>query len=108
MAARKSGFRLGKADIPTVLGMFNRNDRRHDIASYYGVNPGRIKKAVEEAVGIKPADAHELPPTGAYGMKGRRLRTAVDDALKHLARGDTEGAKKALSVGADKYDENEP
>lgn len=108
MTARKSGLRLGKADIPIVLGMIARNDRRHDIAAWFGVNQGRIKGAQDGSYGTPPAaPARDLPPSGPPGVKGHRLRGSVKDALKLLSAGDAAGAKKALEAGAKDYDTNE-
>ena len=88
LKAKKSGLRLGKADIPIVLGMVARNDRRHDIAAWFGVNQGRIAGAQAGQYGTPdPAPAKELPPSGPPGIKGRRLRGVVQDALKALKNG---------------------
>jgi hypothetical protein len=109
MVARKSGYRLGPADIPIVLGMIARNDRRHDIAAWFGVNQGRIKGADNGEYGTPPpAPLNELPPSGAPGIKGRHLRDAVKESLRLSAKGDGAGAKAALVAGAKAYDADEP
>ena len=36
------GFKLKATDAPTILAMFARGDREHDIAAWYGVNQGRV------------------------------------------------------------------
>lgn len=109
MAARKSGFHLGPADMPIVLGMIARNDRRHDIAAWFGVNQGRVKDAENGRWG-KPAAAPKsaLPPTGAPGIKGRRLREGAEDVMALLGKGDAVGAKKRLADLLAQYDANEP
>lgn len=109
MVARKSGYRLGADDIPIVLGMIARNDRRHDIAAWFGVNPGRIKGAENGDYGmVDPAPGEELPPSGPPGIKGRRLRDAVEEFQRLTSRGDPEGAYAALVEGAQAYDMDEP
>jgi hypothetical protein len=40
--APASGITLGYRETCVVKGMLARGDRQHDIASYYGVNGGRI------------------------------------------------------------------
>ncbi len=109
MVARKSGFRLGPDDIPIVRGMIARNDRRHDIAAWFGVNQGRIKSAEDGDYGeVEPAAAEELPPSGPPGIKGRHLRDAVEQYQRLMAKGDEAGAKAALAAGAKAYDTDEP
>ena len=108
MAARKSGLRLETPDIPLVLGMINRNDRRHDIAAWFGVNQGRIKDAQDGKYG-KPAPAGPkgLPPRGPPGIKGRHLRDEVNEALHLIAKGDAATARAILQAGANVYDADE-
>ena len=109
MVARKSGFRLDPDDLPIVLGMIARNDRRHDIAAWFGVNPGRIKSAENGDYGeADPAPANELPPSGAPGVKGRHLRDAVEQYQRLMAKGDEGAANAALAAGAKAYDTDEP
>lgn len=109
MVARKSGLRLGPDDIPIVLGMIARNDRRHDIAAWFGVNQGRIKGAENGDYGeVEPASANELPPSGPPGIKGRNLRDAVEEFQRLTAKGDEAGAMAALAAGAKAYDTDEP
>ena len=80
-----SGHSLGKADIPVVLGMAARGDRNHDIAAWFGVNQGRVAEAKGGEYGNPPAaPGHQLPPSGAPGIKGRRLHGAVNKALSAL------------------------
>jgi hypothetical protein len=109
MVARKSGYRLTADDIPIVLGMIARNDRRHDIAAWFGVNQGRIPgddKGDYENVDAAPAA--ELPPSGPPGIKGRNLRDAVEEFQRLTAKGDATGAYAALIAGAKAYDADEP
>jgi hypothetical protein len=52
-----------------VKGMLDRGDRQHDIASYFGVNGGRI---AEISTGncdyptAQPCSEDKLPPSGPY------------------------------------------
>jgi hypothetical protein len=56
---------ISRENASIVLGMLERGDKQHDIAAYFGENPGRIidvKFARKpQYVGIKPAPAHRLP-----------------------------------------------
>ena len=64
--APSSGNHLDKKDAAIIKGMILRGDRQHDIASYFGVNSGRIseistgKKFIEE----EPAELSTLPKPG--------------------------------------------
>ena len=63
MRAFNSGISLTKEDASIVKGMLNRGDRQHDIASWFGVNGGRI---AEISTGKKFKDVvtknNNLPP----------------------------------------------
>lgn len=108
---KASGYVLQNSDVPTVLGMQNRGDRDHDIAAWFGVNQGRVAEAKEGKYGPgKPAPQNALPPKGPPGIKGRRLKRAVDQALDKLRKDGPaalEDAIKILSEGKNKYDANE-
>jgi hypothetical protein len=109
MVARKSGYRLDPDDIPIVLGMIARNDRRHDIAAWFGVNQGRIKSAEDGDYGsVDPAPAAELPPSGPSGIIGRHLLYAVEEFHRLTSKGDSASAYAALLAGAKAYDSDEP
>ena len=91
-----------------VLGMVNRGDKRHDIAAWFGENQARIAEIEQGSHGsIAAAPASDLPPKGAAGLKGRRLRAFVKKAIEALDANDTAGARKALQDGATQYDRNE-
>lgn len=103
-----SGYTLYKSDVKIVLGMAARGDRNHDIAAWFGVNQGRIAEAKNGEYGtLEAAPAAELPPQGAPGIKGRRLRGAVDEAINRLSDGDAEGALARLKEAVAKYDAHE-
>lgn len=95
--APSSGIRVNRYDAATIKGMLYRGDRQHDIASWFGVNGGRI---AEIATGarfreVQPALPITLPPPGPY-MPGRDVaillqalveaRSALDDAESFIRR----------------------
>lgn len=88
--ARPSGVHLTAVDAAQVKGMLARGDRQHDIASWFGVNPGRITEVGSGFMfASTPAAApSELPPPGPY-MSGR----AASEALQAL-----DAAKAALAA----------
>jgi hypothetical protein len=99
---------LTKEDVKIVLGMAARGDRNHDIAAWFGVNQGRIAEAKSGEFGtLEAAPANELPPKGAPGVKGRRLRGAVEQAIETLRAGDTSKVLERLLVAASIYDAHE-
>ena len=110
--AKASGYSLTTNDIPIVLGMAARGDRSHDMACWFGVNQGRIKEAKDGKFGTPPATpAHQLPPSGPPGVKGRRVRMAAEDALQTLKTGGASATQNAIDIleeGLARYDTNEP
>lgn len=78
MKAAKSGIQVNPADVPFILAMIAREDRKHDIAAWFGLNQGRIAE-VEEGKHGNPAlaRADQLPPSGSPGPRARELRGAV-------------------------------
>jgi hypothetical protein len=68
--ANASGFVLAPADIPIALAMVARGDRDHDIAAWFGVNPGRMTSLKEGKYGTPPLAHHsQLPPLGHLGSR---------------------------------------
>jgi hypothetical protein len=76
--AEPSGIRLSLADACQVLGMLDRGDRQHDIAAWFGVNPGRIAevKGGELFSEARPAPTEELLLPDPY-HSGRAAAAAV-------------------------------
>lgn len=106
--AGPSGYALTTADVALVLGMVARGDRSHDIAAWFGVNQGRIKDAKDGKFGNpSAAPQSSLPPSGPPGIKGRRARAAIQQAIGALAGNDAVAAKKILEEARGKYDANE-
>lgn len=65
--AKKSGVKLTDEDASLIKAMLNRGDRQHDIASWFGVNGGRIAeiRSEEKFSNVFPFKG-ELPPPGPY------------------------------------------
>ena len=103
-----SGYSLTKSDVKIVLGMAGRGDRNHDIAAWFGVNQGRIAEAKAGEYGtLEAAPAGELPPQGAPGVKGRRLRSAVESAIDEIHEGNSDAALTRLQDAIARYDAHE-
>jgi hypothetical protein len=108
--ARQSGYTLRSADAPIIMGMVARGDRDHDIAAWFGVNQGRIAEVKDGTKfgTVAAAPQEDLPPRGPPGIKGRRMREAIDRALSRLERdGVTGAAVNALLAARNEYDRNE-
>lgn len=105
---RASGISLYKSDARIVLGMVARGDRDHDIAAWFGVNQGRIAEVKAGEFGdLEAAPAQELPPSGTPGVKGRRTRQALANALDALQGGDNTKVIAILSDAIQRFDANE-
>lgn len=105
--AKTSGYKLTKSDASIVLGMVARGDRDHDIAAWFGVNQGRIAEVKDGSHGtVSAAPANALPPKGPPGIKGRRLRAAIQKLLDSFQAGggDMASTMAALKDAAAKYD----
>lgn len=99
---------LTTRDAKIIIGMILRGDNKHDIAAWFGVNQARIKEAEDGAYGTtEAAPTDQLPPKGAPGPKGRRLRSFVDKAIDALKAGDAQEALAHLTSGAQQYDRHE-
>lgn len=108
---KASGYHLTNNDVAIVLGQVIRGDREHDIAAWFGVNQGRIAEAKDGSHGsVSAAAAADLPPRGAPGIKGRRARWSIGEALKVLDEKGQAGiadVQQILQAAADKYDSDE-
>jgi hypothetical protein len=95
-------------DAKIAIGMLARGDNQHDVAAWFGENQARIVEASQGKFGTtEAAPASELPPKGAPGIKGRRLRAFVDKAVAALEAGDANAALGHLRAGMDRYDKHE-
>lgn len=99
---------LSNKDASIVLGMLARGDHNHDIAAWFGENPGRIAEIKDGAYGsVVAAPSVDLPPKGAVGPKAQRLRAYARDALAILQAKGAAGvdeAVKELAEGLKRFD----
>lgn len=80
--AFNSGIRLSEKDASIVKGMLHRGDRQHDIASWFGVNSGRIAEiSVRRKFSNVLMTRDNLPPVGPY-LTGKELFNAKNKILK--------------------------
>lgn len=108
--ARRSGFTVKKADVPIILGMLARGDRRHDVAAWFGLNQGRVAEVEDGDHGTPPiAPASQLPPSGSPGPKALVLRAAVGKAVSALesVTFNVPSVLESLKAAATQFDENE-
>jgi hypothetical protein len=104
--AQPSGLRLSEAHASLVKGMLLRGDRQHDIAGWFGVNPGRIAEVKDGHLypDVQPAAPQLLPPQVPPGPVAFKAMVALVEARHALDR-DPELAKKIIDevlVGPDK------
>ena len=89
MRAINSGIALNEEDAGIVKGMLERGDRQHDVASWFGVNGGRI---AEISAGKKFVDIlvirNNLPPRGPYlsGMDMMRVKDKIKSLNDEISR----------------------
>jgi hypothetical protein len=107
--APKSGHYVTKADVPIILAMVARGDRRHDVAAWFGLNQGRIKEVEDGKHGTPPLATQGLPPSGSPGPKARAIRAAVDQAYAELKQGPSgiANAVARLERAMKDFDKNE-
>ena len=103
---------LTRKDASLIMGMLARGDKNHDIAAWFGENPARIAEVKDgTAFGVVPAAAMvDLPPKGAVGLKGRRLRAYVQEAVNELRSEGPNALEKAikeLEEGLKRFDAHE-
>ena len=79
--AFNSGIRLSEKEASIVKGMLHRGDRQHDIASWFGVNSGRIAEiSVRRKFANVVMTRDKLPPEGPY-LTGKQLFDAKNIIL---------------------------
>jgi hypothetical protein len=66
--AESSGISTTEEDAALIRGMILRGDRKHDIAAFFGVNPGRIAdvESGRRFPSVPAAPEADLPPPGPY------------------------------------------
>ena len=88
--AQPSGVHLSADDAAVVKGMRLRGDRQHDIAAWFGVNPGRIAEVLNGHLfqDVAPAAAAALPPVGPYhsGRAAAEAVQALEEARAAIAQ----------------------
>ena len=110
--AFNSGIRLSEKDASIVKGMLHRGDRQHDIASWFGVNSGRIAEiSVRRKFANVLMTRENLPPEGPY-LTGKQLFDAKNRILKQneklqnlLAKLDRSHLREELQSISDKINE---
>jgi hypothetical protein len=106
--APRSGITVQGGDVPVILGMVGRGDRRHDVAAWFGLNQGRIKEVENGDHGIPSlAPATNLPPSGSPGPKARELRRSAAKVSQLLNAGNVADAVKRLDEAIARFDINE-
>ena len=103
--AAASGITLGYKETCVVKGMLVRGDRQHDIASYFGVNGGRIAEIANGSnvyPNAQPTSEVDLPPPGPYLTKFavQSVIDTLNEAIEALELAEAEdelaGVKAAL------------
>jgi hypothetical protein len=103
--ARQSGIVVTVADVPLILAMVHRGDRRHDIGAWFGLNQGRIKEVEDGDYGNPPpAPANQLPPAGSPGPRARNLRRAIARVEQLLTQGSLPQALEELRRAISDFD----
>ncbi|WP_105435674.1 hypothetical protein [Neorhizobium tomejilense] len=99
---------LSSNDAKIIIGMVARGDDQHHVAAWFGENQGRVADALAGKYGTtEAAGKDQLPPSGAPGMKGRRLRSKVTKAIEALEAGDSRAALSLLKEGIANFNKNE-
>lgn len=106
MRAPSAGIRLTSADASIVKGMLARGDRQSDIASYFGVNGGRIAEVSigKKFGGVAMAPQNSLPPPGPYiyGDLHRSMKHVLSSIKNDLGNGNSAGAAATAAAALKK------
>lgn len=109
--AHRSGITVHSGDVPMIIAMVDRGDRRHDIAAWFGLNQGRIAEVEDGQHGPATLKSGlDLPPSGSPGPKARALRASATKLRMLLAEGSEASiteAKNVLENAIVKFDKNE-
>lgn len=109
--AHASGNFVIPSDVPKILAMIARGDRRHDVAAWFGLNQARIKEVEDGEHGHAVlADKSLLPPAGSPGLKARQLRSATGKVHEILTQQGSQGLVEALAKlgkALSEFDKNE-
>ena len=87
MKAPRSGRVLDANDASIIRSMIGRGDRQHDIASYFGVNGGRIGEISSEETfpGVLPSTGN-LPPAAPYLVVSADFRPEMKKLYSELLK----------------------
>lgn len=89
--ASRSGISVNSGDLPVILGMLARGDRKHDVAAWFGLNQGRIAEVADGKHGSPPiANSSYLLPEGSPGPRARELRQRLK-AIRRAIEDDKPG-----------------
>ena len=97
--ANNSGIKLTASDAAIVKGMLHRGDRQHDIASWFGVNGGRIAEiSTRKKFGWVVMQTEFLPPKGPYlsGKAAHEASLKIYDLIS-LVQNNTDLSNKEIS-----------
>lgn len=96
-------------DGKIIVAMAARGDKHHDIAAHFGENQARVAEVLSGQMfgPLSAAPADQIPPKGAPGIKGRRLRGGVTKAIEQLEGGDGKSALATLKEALVRYNRNE-
>ena len=102
MRAPSAGISLTRSDAALVKAMLRRGDRQSDIASFFGVNGGRIAEIStgDRFAGVPAAEEDKLPPEGPYVSRALR-RQVKRDLLAIRECLDDRDYKQARSIVTD-------
>ena len=112
--APASGITLGYRETCVVKGMLARGDRQHDIASYFGVNGGRIAEIANgnnNYPNAQPTIEADLPPPGPYLTKFavQSVISTLNEAIEALDLAEAEEelaeVKAAILIARDTIQE---
>ena len=98
--APPSGITLNAADAALVKGMLRRGDRQHDVASWFGVNGGRIAEVAAGRIffEVAAAPADQLPPPGPYPRPAEAVAAVEALAQARVALSAAESALRVMSA----------
>lgn len=109
--APASGNQVTEDDLPLILAMLARGDRKHDIAAWFDLNQGRIKGAEDGKYGMPPlAHPRLLPPSGSPGPKALGARAALEQVHQILTKKGPDGIREAverLGEAMERFDQDE-
>lgn len=99
---------LTNKESELIMGMLARGDKNHDISAWFGENPARVAEVKDGTHGyFKAANAIDLPPKGAPGLKGRKMYAFAKKSLKALEDGDAAEAIELLKNGIAAFEKHQ-